>query len=120
MTTEEPEWLVPTLTKYSPDSVCVIMQCVKAGLRKGECSANDVTTDNLDEVNVVGGSFKRLRRFGFVKTDRRVKGKRPEQHGRDFPIWVLEQRHLALHLLRHERAPLLDNPPEPDGQLVML
>jgi len=120
MNHEEPKWLRPMLEKWTPDAISLLMQCIKTGLRKGEVSANDVRVDDLEQKNVTGGVFKSLRRFGFVKSDRRVRGIRPEQHGRDFPVWILADRTLAHHLMEHMRRALVGQEQETTKQMVLL
>jgi len=77
------------LAKRKPDALMVLMQLVRAGLRKGSCSGNDVVNRNLTESNVIGGVFSTLKTLGFIQTDRREVGIHESMHRRKVHIWEL-------------------------------
>jgi hypothetical protein len=120
MTHDDPTWLAPMLKKRTPDAIRVLMDLIEAGLRKGECSPNDVRERDLEQSNVIGGIFKGLPKFGFKQSDRRIRGKYKSQHGRKVFIWVLEDPTLARHLMNHMRVAVLGEAQPTTGQMVML
>ena len=100
-----PSWLRGILAKRTTDSVRVLSDLVEAGLRKGHCSANDVRDVKFAEPNVIGGTFKILHAFGFVKTVP-VKATRKKRHGGTIFLWVLEDRAAAYRLVAEMRQVL--------------
>lgn len=104
----EDNWLKPLLAKRTPDAIAILMDLVQAGLRNGECSANDIQPRALAEPNVIGGVFKILPRFGFTHTDRRVKTTERRKHARRVDVWELSDRWRAEAFVRHQQSLLVD------------
>ena len=107
MDNETKAWLEPMLAKRSPDAIRVLCDLLEAGLKNGECSANDVRDVRFDEPNVIGGCFKLLPKFGFVHTDRRVKTEAAKKHYRRVDVWELSSRGKAEAVIAQLRGTLL-------------
>lgn len=96
-------WLQPLLAKRTPDAIRVIIDLVQAGLRNGECSANDVRDVEFDEPNIIGGAFKCLRAIGFVSTNEAIKSTKPHRHAGMILKWKLVDRSKAEQFLESQR-----------------
>lgn len=114
------EWLVPFLKKRTADATRVLMDLIEAGLRKGECSPNDLKERDLACSNIIGATFRILPKFGFVQTDRRIRGKYKSQHGRKVYVWRLDNPIMARHLISHMRQALIGEAQPTTGQMVLL
>ena len=86
------------IMKRTPDSISILMDCLEAGLRKGEITANDIKDKEWAEPNVVGGSMRAcLPACGF-RIDRsrpHIKAIAKKKNGRMLPVWVLEEPYKA-------------------------
>lgn len=105
-------WLKGMLSKRTPDAVRILCDLVEAGLRKGECSANDIRDIVLEEPNIIGGVFKILPKFGFTHTDRREVMKRKKRHGGRVDVWELTDTYSAQQLLVQLKGHLLGTVPQ--------
>jgi len=86
----------------------VLLQLIEAGLRRGECSPNDITIEyTKDECKVIGAVFKLLKRFGFVQLDQRIKNTNPASNGRKVHVWELQNRYKAELYVKHLRKELI-------------
>ena len=99
-------WVDGIIKKRTPNVLLVLSQLVEAGLAKGYCSANDVTSRELPEPNVIGATFKTLRSLGFRQLDERLEARFESQHGRKVFKWRLEEPSKALAFLRGARHAL--------------
>ena len=99
MNNQEP-WLVGIIEKRTPDVLRVLSELVAAGLKRGYCSANDVISRDLAEPNVIGATFKTLKRLGFRQLDTRIAPKHESQHGRKVFVWELEHPSKAREFLK--------------------
>ena len=104
--TQDPTWLTGLIKKRTPAVLLVLSQLVEAGLSKGHCSANDVTTRDLPEPNVIGATFKTLKQLGFRQLDKRIEPRFKSQHGRKVFVWELEQAWKAKAFLTQVRSAL--------------
>lgn len=100
MQSDDISWLAPMLNKRSIDFMRCLLDLLEAGLRTGRCSANDIQIRNLQEPNVIGGTFKVLHKFGFVHTDERIKTTAIQKHGRRVDVWVLSDSLTAISCVR--------------------
>ena len=89
MSNELESWCRGILLKRSPDALRIIADLLEAGLKRGQCSANDIRDVRFDEPNIIGGVFRILPRFGFQQTDRRVKPLVARKNGRKVYVWEL-------------------------------
>lgn len=96
-------WLKPLLAKRTPEAIVVLTDLVAAGIRNGECSANDIIARQWTQPNVIGGVFKILPKFGFTHTDRRVKTIAKCKHARRVDVYELTDRWRAEAFLQHQR-----------------
>ena len=91
-------WIEGLKRKRPLDWINCLSYLLTAGLRNGQVTANDIPANiRFPEQNVVGACFKDLRRFGFRKTNTTVKAIAARKHGRDLPIWVLDQPQIDTH-----------------------
>jgi len=118
MTTDNqiPDWCRGIICKRTPDSLRILTDLIEAGLKKGECSANDIQEMELSQPNIIGACFKVLPAVGFRHTDRRVKTTARRKHARRVDVWELADRGRANQFLTHVRAQLW-NQPEPQMSL---
>jgi len=105
-------WLKPLLAKRSPDAMRVLCDLLEAGLRKGECSANDIRDIQLEQPNIIGGVFKIIKKFGFIHTERREVMKRKKRHGGRVDVWELADRSKAENAVTKLRSILLGAVPK--------
>lgn len=96
-------WLQPFLAKHTPDVLRVFADLVEAGLRNGECSANDIRDVDFAEPNIIGASMKGLRALGFVSTGKILKSTKPNRHAGMILKWRLEDRRKAEEFLEAQR-----------------
>lgn len=126
MTPTLESWCTGVLTKRGPDGVHVCMDILKAGLRNGRASANDVRDLKFDEPNVIGGWFRGCAvKSGFRKADPyrdrppyTVKSTKKTRHSGESAVWILEDSAKAHRILREFTAMMM--PVTDDGQGVML
>jgi hypothetical protein len=87
-------WCIGCLQKRAPDAVRILCDCLEAGLRKGEVTANDVRDIQFVEPNIIGATFRgKLPGLGFrCDHTRVVKTVSEKKHSRWVPTWVLEER----------------------------
>ena len=93
-------WLEGLLAKRTPDALAIMGDLIKAGLRKGHCSANDITHRDVEQPNIIGGVFMVIKRMGFRQTDRREEAAHKSQNGRKVFVWELEEPSRAKLFLR--------------------
>ena len=106
--TAQPKYLDPMLQKRAATQAQILADLLRAGLMRGECSANDITCPIPEgEENVIGGVFQKLRGCGFVQTGKRIKPAREEQHGRKVYVWRLVRHSTAQRKLRELAAALV-------------
>ncbi len=105
-------WLRPLLAKRSPDAVRILCDLLEAGIRKGECSANDVRDTHFEQPNVIGSVFKIIRKFGFIHTERRIKTVIKRKHSRRVDVWELADRSKAENAVTKLRSILLGAVPK--------
>ncbi len=117
---EKPAWLTGSVRKWAPETTRVVMQLVGEALRKGYCSANDVTDRDIPNSKLIGVAFATLPRFGIVRTETRLKSRFPSQNGRRVYVWVLQDGALARRCLRKIKSLLLDEPEPEEKQPYML
>jgi len=90
------------ILKRTPDSISVLMDCLEAGLRKGEITANDIRDKEWTEPNVLGGTMRAcLPACGF-RIDRsrpHIKAIAKKKNGRMLPVWVLDEPVKAGHAI---------------------
>lgn len=105
-------WLKPLLVKRTPDAIIALTDLVQAGIRNGECSANDIQPRKWEQCNVIGGVVKILPRFGFTRTERRVKTTAKQKHSRRVDVYELTERWKAEAFIQYQRRMLVgaDNP----------
>jgi len=115
MSTEYEAWLVGCIKKRTPDAICILSDLLQAGIRNGECSANDIRDRDLAQPNVIGCTMKLLTGFGFKHTDRRVKTTAKKKHARRVDVWTLEHRWKAERAIVHMQHVILHY--EPSGQM---
>jgi len=87
------------LQKKSSEAIMVLTQLIKAGLRKGECSPNDIINRDISQKNVIGAVFGSLKALGFTQTDRRVVGSHASQHCRKVFVWKLQDSSKARYFI---------------------
>lgn len=100
-------WLQGILSKRTPDAVRILCDLIEAGLRKGECSANDVRDVSFEQPNIIGSVFRILPKFGFTHTDRREVTQRARKHKRRVDVWALDDTLKARQLVVHLKGFLL-------------
>ena len=116
--TPEPSWLKPMLDKRDARAICILSELLEAGLRTGQCSANDITVRlRTDEHNVVGGVFKKLRGCGFVQSDRRIAPAKEKSHGRRVYVWELHNHTRARQILQRMAGVLVEVRDPAQGEL---
>lgn len=113
MTQNNDSWLAGILRKRTPDSMRVLADLLEAGLRKGECTANDVRQTDFAEKNIIGATMKLLRNFGFEYRGGHTHTIAKQKHRREIKIWVLIDRRKAEEILITFRRTLLNAMPEP-------
>jgi len=113
-------WLQPLLRKRSPDAIRILCDLLEAGLRKGKCSANDVRDVHFEQVNIIGGVCKVIKKFGFTHTDRREKTIAKRKHSRRVDIYELTDRSKAESALAPMRVVLMNATKEQPKQMEML
>lgn len=106
-TLQDPVWLVGIITKRTPDVLRVLSELVEAGISRGYCSANDVQSREMAEPNVIGATFKTLKKLGFRQLDERLEPKYRSQHGRKVYKWELVEPQKARQFLTAVRSKLL-------------
>ena len=121
-------WCSGVLTKWGIDGVHVCMDVLKAGLKTGRASANDVRDLALDQPNVIGAWFHGCaRECGFRKSDPyhdgppyRIKSTKKSRHSGDSAVWILADSGRALERQREFTRILLQEQPKREPQGVML
>ena len=114
-----PAWVQGLKAKRPLDWINCLAYLLNAGLRNGQVTANDIPdTIRFAEANTIGACFKDLRRFGFRKTNTTVKAKAARKHGRDLPIWVLENPQIARQWVSELAHHVINT--QPQTQLEML
>ena len=111
-------WLKGMLAKRTPDAIRILCDLIEAGLRKGECSANDIRDITFAQPNIIGGVFKTLPKFGFTHTDKREVTQRARKHGRRVDVWTLTDTSTAQQLLVHLKNVLVKEPSQQQQQLL--
>ena len=106
------------LAKRTPDAIRILCDLLQAGLRKGECSANDIRDIKLDQPNIVGGVFRILPKFGFRHTDKRVKTTTERKHARRVDVWELIDRARAEFVIAKMHSMLCDEHEERQMKLL--
>jgi hypothetical protein len=109
MNLEDAPWLVGMLKKRTPDAIRILCDLIEAGLKKGECSANDIRDVSFDQPNIIGGVFKILGKFGFEHTDRRIKTIALKKHGRRVDVWKVNDYNLLMETHNVLAGLLLNN-----------
>jgi len=113
-----PTWVNGLKAKRPLEWMRALSYLLDAGLRNGQVTANDIPAEiKFAEHNVIGACFKDLRRFGFRKTNVTVKAVAARKHGRDLPIWALDNPAPARAWVRELQKHVLYC--EPNSQLEM-
>ena len=101
-------WTTGVINKRLPDALTVLAYLLKAGLKRGQCSAQDIPEElEFDEPNVIGAIFKLLPRCGFIKDRTQyVKLTVGKKHGREVPLWRLAEHWKADFVLSKLRRAL--------------
>lgn len=111
MTQDYESWLRGIVCKRTPTVLAILADLVDAGLKYGECSANDITIEvSAEKKNCIGACFKLLRSLGFVASGRLVAAKARRKHGRRLFVWELRDTGKAQQFLRQARHQLLKTP----------
>jgi len=114
-------WLVGIISKRSPDALSVLGDLLRAGIKKGECSAADVRDRDFDEPRIIGAATRLLPNLGFVKNRARfVKMKDKKKHGREVPIWELKDYSRAEDALYKIRGVIMAQRTDEKGQMNLL
>ncbi len=115
-------WVTGIIAKRPTDAIIVLSHLLKAGIRNGQTSAADIPSAlDFEEPNIIGSIFRVLPRCGFYKDrSQYVKMKDKKKHGRDVPVWVLDERWKAEFVLeRIKKAILGVVPQQAEMQLTM-
>jgi len=113
--------LVGIINKRSPDALSVLGDLLQAGIQKGECSAADVRSRDLEEPKIIGAVMKLLPNVGFVKNRARyVKMPDKKKHGREVPIWELKDYSKADRALVKIRGVLMAQSKEVNNQMNLI
>ena len=91
-----------------------------AAKKRGECSALDVRDVHFDQPNVIGSSFKLLKKLGFVSSGRIAKSEKKRRHGGLILIWELRERYKAEQFISKCRNRLLELGPEKEQDQLSL
>ena len=114
-----PGWVDGLKAKRPLEWIRALSYLIDAGLRQGYVTANDIPEDvRFDEPNVIGANFKDLKRLGFRKSNRTVKATAARKHGRDLPVWILEEPTVAKRWVDDLRSHVLTC--NPNQQLELL
>ena len=97
--------------KRTNDSLSVLSDCLAAGLKNGQITANDIRDKEFDEPNIIGGTMRAcLPACGF-KIDRtrpHVRAIAKKKNGRMLPVWVLEEPYKAEQVMARLRRLTFD------------
>ena len=86
----ERDWILGTLHKHVPDALAVLGELLKAGIRDGQCSVNDVTVIPTDK-GVTGAVMKLLKELGFEHTEEKIQDMRLGKKGK-VSVWKMVDR----------------------------
>lgn len=101
-------WLVGVIRKHPLDVLQVLGDLLKAGLARGQCSANDIRDRDYSKPQCIGATFKILKRMGFKQLDKRIANTNKKGHGRRVHVWSLEERYKAENAVNSISSKLLN------------
>jgi hypothetical protein len=93
--TTTPTWASGCVGKHTMDAALCLRDLIRAGLMRGECSANDIGDYEFTQPNVIGAVFKLLPKLGFAKTDRIARSDGEKRHSGLILVWKLTDRRVA-------------------------